>query len=114
LCTIINTLIFVYINSQPQFTTMTNKLIAFRNTDQDGDIWSETAIVFRSEDDVKKAFQPDSEFLISLFTDPEDEDRTLQSFKVQEIGGIINSITFWTEYAHETRLVRMYNGYIFE
>ena len=89
-------------------------MIAFRSIDQDGDIWSETAIIFKSEEDVKKAFQPNSEFLINLFTDPEDGDRTLQRFEVQETGDIINSVSFWTEYAHTTRLVRMCDGYIYE
>lgn len=93
---------------------MKNELIAFRSVDSEGDIWCEYAIVFKSEEDVKKCFQPNSAFLINLFTDEDDEDRTLQEFEVQEIGEIINSVTFWTEYAHDVRFVRMNEGYIYD
>jgi len=93
---------------------MENEMIAFRSIDQDGDIWSETAIVFKCESDVEKAFYTDRAFLVALFTDPGDGDRTLQEFEVHEINGVINSVTFYTEYAHGVELVRMNNGHIYE
>jgi len=92
---------------------MKNELIAFRSVDSEGDIWCEYAFVFKSEDDVRKCFQPDSDFLINIFTDQDDDDRGLQEFEVHEIGGIINSVTFWTEYAHDVQIVRMNEGYIY-
>ena len=66
------------------------------------------------EEDVEKAFQPDSDLLINAFTDEDDEDRGLVDFAIHDINGIINSITFWTEYAHDVRIVRMNKGYIYE
>ena len=53
--------------------------------------------------------------LINAFCDcDEPDDKTVQEFEVQAIGEIINSVTFYTEYAHEVRLVRMNKGYIYK
>lgn len=94
---------------------MQNEMIAFRSIDQDGDIWCETAFIFESEEDVNKGLVKDSPMLINAFCDcDEPDDKTLQEFEVQAIGEIINSVTFYTEYAHEVRLVRMNKGYIYK
>lgn len=94
---------------------MANELIAFRSIDQDGDIWCETAFIFKSEEDVKRGLTKDSPILIHAFCDnDEPDDKELQEFEIQVIGEIINSVSFYTEYAHEVRLVRMNKGFIYE
>lgn len=91
---------------------MLKELIAFRSIDQDGDIWCETAFIFNSEEDVKKGLSQDSPMLIDAFCDQ--DDKTLQEFEIQVISEIINSVSFYTEYAHEVRLVRMDKGFIYK
>ncbi len=93
-------------------TEQGNKLIAFRDKDSDGDVWSERAFLFHNEDDVKAFFVPDNPILLDIYC--EDGERVLNDFDLYDGNPArrIAGCSFNTEYAGKVRISEMYGGYI--
>lgn len=86
-------------------------MIAYRDRDIDGDIWSERVFVFKTPDDARSFFTPDNPHLINIYT--EEDDRILNDFKIYDNNSItdITCVSFTTNYAGEVNLYKMNMGF---
>ena len=86
-------------------------MLAFRTSDEDGDVWSEEVILLKDNDEAMEFFKEDNPVLINIFADGDSP--VLTDFEVNKFNnGIVSSVSFKTEYAGNVVLRPMSAGFV--
>ena len=86
------------------------ELIAYRDIDLEGDVWSERVFMFKDRDAVDAFFTETNETLIQIYG--EGVENLCDFEAVRSNSGFITSIEFTTEYAGKVKIREMQQGYL--
>lgn len=87
-------------------------IIAYRDKDLEGDVWSERAFLFKDRDAVEKFFVANNPQLNEIYNEGGKEIEEFEVYKSPS--GQISCVEFKTDYAGEVRIYEMQDGYIIE
>lgn len=88
------------------------EMIAFREKDFEGDIWSENVFLFKNRDEADLFFTANNKILLDKYT--EEDSRVLDNFKVTRLdtSNHITHVAFHTKFAGRKDIYEMSAGYV--